>query len=287
MSEREGFYLTLTSDSSLKDKPDNRTSSFTVVLPRTISLQGSWEMALVEIAYPHTIQNVTKDNNKLVYEYKIMVGNECKKIETTEIEIAIGHYPSVGNVINVINKAIDTFFNRTQTLMFNVDVLTAKVQCDAKIRDEFTKQADIITNYKHAGQRPEIAVLPHRLFFQGTLAVLLGFNPFEHDLLKNTIGENLANTKLAISSKLLLYCDLIAPQFIGHRQSQVLKTMNTLNPSVSYGDIVEKSFKHLQYVNLMTTCFDEVHFDLRGGSGNLCPFAFGSSMVLLHLRPKK
>ena len=49
------FFLTLPSNTQL---PENKTGSFKVRLPQTIVLDGDWEVALVEIMYPHTWYNI-------------------------------------------------------------------------------------------------------------------------------------------------------------------------------------------------------------------------------------
>ena len=58
------FYLTLLSDISLNMFPDNKQSEFTVRLDHTIHIEEEkWEVALVEIATPSEILNITEENN--------------------------------------------------------------------------------------------------------------------------------------------------------------------------------------------------------------------------------
>lgn len=285
MGERSSFYLTLSSDSSLRDYPDNRTSTFTVSLPKTISLQGEWEMALSEFHYPHTIQNVTKDNNKFIYQYKKMTHNDSAfRIFNVSVEIPIGHYRTVDDVIKVLNYAIEHHKDVRGVAkdMFSISSITGKVECNTAVRDAFVKHVDT----RQGGNSSDIMISPHRLYLEGTLAIMMGFNPYENNLLVENLGEHLPNAKLGISSKIMLYCDIIEPQYIGHRQAQVLKTMTTLDPSVNYGDVCEKHFPTLQYVDVMATCFDSIHLDIRTTDGRLVPFGFGSSSALVHLRPK-
>ena len=49
------FYLTLPSNTN---EYENKINKFRVRLPNTIELKGSWEVALVEIMYPHCWPNV-------------------------------------------------------------------------------------------------------------------------------------------------------------------------------------------------------------------------------------
>ncbi|KAI2647385.1 hypothetical protein H4Q32_030010 [Labeo rohita] len=49
-----GFYVTLPCNSSLTVYPENRISSFTTRLAKTINLKGDWQVALAEIKYPRS-----------------------------------------------------------------------------------------------------------------------------------------------------------------------------------------------------------------------------------------
>jgi hypothetical protein len=56
------FFMTPPSDSSAKYCPNNTAARFVTKLPETIRLQGQYEMALVEIIYPHNWYNVSDEN---------------------------------------------------------------------------------------------------------------------------------------------------------------------------------------------------------------------------------
>jgi hypothetical protein len=52
------FYLTLPSNSSMDYIPDNTLTNFTTRLPQMMDLDGSWEIGLAEIQYPHSWYNI-------------------------------------------------------------------------------------------------------------------------------------------------------------------------------------------------------------------------------------
>ena len=52
------FYLHLPSNSSLDKFSNNTLTEYRVCLPQTISLTGDWKVALTEIHYPHSWNNV-------------------------------------------------------------------------------------------------------------------------------------------------------------------------------------------------------------------------------------
>lgn len=65
----ENFYITLMSNSSLNYFPQNKSSSFTVLLPQKICLAGAWAVALAEMHYNFNFFNVAEENNKIQITY--------------------------------------------------------------------------------------------------------------------------------------------------------------------------------------------------------------------------
>ena len=54
------FYLTLPSNASLNEFPNNKTTSYRVKLPQSIDLEGVWEVGLYSISYPNTWYTLQK-----------------------------------------------------------------------------------------------------------------------------------------------------------------------------------------------------------------------------------
>ena len=52
------FYLELVSSAPSQVYPQNTMASFTIFLPDKIELDGSWEVALVEVSYPDICHNI-------------------------------------------------------------------------------------------------------------------------------------------------------------------------------------------------------------------------------------
>ncbi len=55
------FQLTLPSNASITFSPDNKPANYTTTPPSPISLEGEWEVALIDIQYPHNWMNIPKD----------------------------------------------------------------------------------------------------------------------------------------------------------------------------------------------------------------------------------
>ena len=45
--------------------PDNKTSNFVTKRPRTLQLDGEWEVGLAEIVHPHTSYNIHEGKNSV------------------------------------------------------------------------------------------------------------------------------------------------------------------------------------------------------------------------------
>jgi len=78
--------------------PDNTLSHFLVKLPQTITLEGSWEVALMEIHYPHSWYNVVAGKNRILYD--ATMGSEDHGIITLDA----GYYHSIDSVIEAIRS---------------------------------------------------------------------------------------------------------------------------------------------------------------------------------------
>ena len=91
------FYVTLPSNSSVQYFPDDKTYNFLTKLPRTLQLDGEWEVSLAEIDYPHTWYNIHKGKNSV----EIYVPDKWFQ----EVSIQPGYYDKVQDVIDALLKA--------------------------------------------------------------------------------------------------------------------------------------------------------------------------------------
>ena len=146
MNTENEFQLTLPSNASITFSPDNKPANYTTTPPSPISLEGEWEVALIDIQYPHNWMNITKDvyiififgttnketsfrdvlsgvlsdyrrkyEKELIEEYKLM-RDKSKKIEDGELmvlcaRIPKGYYANVGELITTLNQEIQDSFS--------------------------------------------------------------------------------------------------------------------------------------------------------------------------------
>ena len=77
--------------------PDNKTSNFVTKLPRTLQLDGEWEVGLAEVDYSHTWYNIHKG------KHSVEIYAPDKWAE--EFSIQPGYYEKVRDVIDALLKA--------------------------------------------------------------------------------------------------------------------------------------------------------------------------------------
>ena len=77
--------------------PDNKRSNSVTKLPRTLQLDGEWEVGLAEIDYPHTWYNIREGKNSV----EIYVPDQWRQ----QISIQPGYYEKVQDVIDALLKA--------------------------------------------------------------------------------------------------------------------------------------------------------------------------------------
>ena len=149
------FFVVLPSNSSMKIYPDNRTSSFTVNLPKPLELDpAQWDVALSEIQYPHIWYNIRRNKNimrKRIYDLTLEELNilyplnpkldreeEIKKRKNVlalkpgdsslsyeyRIELPIGYYTNVDTLLTHLR---DIESNTLRPISYERDELSQKV----------------------------------------------------------------------------------------------------------------------------------------------------------------
>ena len=120
MESEDQVYLTLPSNSSLDYFPNNTLTSFTTKLATPLVLRGEYEVALVDIIYPHSWSNVNFTNNKYSYfigDQVIMVGH-----------VPEGHYRDAQSICMAFNESLPA--DLRNNACFNINPSTLKVRAE-------------------------------------------------------------------------------------------------------------------------------------------------------------
>ena len=116
------FYLHLPSNGSLDKFPNTTLTEYRVCLPQTISLTGDWEVALTDIHYPHSWNNVQGDIRNQFY-----VRNQELSGVWEVLIIPPRHYSSITDVIAKMNEVISEDDRFKDDVQFSFDSLNRKV----------------------------------------------------------------------------------------------------------------------------------------------------------------
>ena len=80
MSQQQSFTINLVSNASMSTFPDNTLAKFTTLLPQSLVLHGTWQVALVELSWPGLIENVTEG----LFSYQLNRDEQNRDTSTQE-----------------------------------------------------------------------------------------------------------------------------------------------------------------------------------------------------------
>lgn len=290
-SIKDEFYLTLLSEASLNFYPDNTANLFTVQLPQTLHLPEDFRVAATSITYPQTIQNMTPYNNRLVLEmdkYYPEDPDEVFKLRVY-IDVPCDNYTNIYDVLKILNEnARDTFTKLKDAHLldlFQLNESTRRIEIN-------TEQRDLVCKYsKNLYDGSSYQCHMTRMYLAGRLAWIFGFDPDTHNLLNDfeTIGRYPYNLNLGYPSQLFIYTDIIEPQIIGDKLTQVLKICPVLDKMSVFGDVTERAFHNCDFFKLAKRSIDKITINITDKSGTSIPFLFGSLTLQLLFKkfPKK
>ena len=197
-------------NSSLDKFPNNTLTEYRVCLPQTISLTGDWEVALTEIHYPHSWNNVQEN-----FENRFYLRNQEFSEVWEALIIPPGHYSSVVDVITKINEVVSVNDRFKDEMQLSLDTLNRKVTVHLRNKTE--------------------------VYFSDTRQ-MLRFSP-------NTVISITSTAERAVDLEhgfddLYVYCDIIQSQYVGDALVPVLRIVPVEGKD---GERISKSFIRPQY----------------------------------------
>ena len=171
------FYLHLPSNNSLDKFPNNTLTEYRIGLPQTRSLTGDWEVALTEIHYPHSWNNVQGN-----FQNRFYLRNRELEGTWDSMIIPPGHYSSIQDVLEKMNELVDSEKRFKDDVKFSYDSLSRKVTVQLQNNAE--------------------------VYF-GDIGYTLGFSA-EEIISKTSTAEREADLEHSFHD-LYVYCDIIQP----------------------------------------------------------------------------
>ncbi len=266
------FYLTLPSNTHV----GNKTSEFRVQLPDVIKLSGEWDVALAQIQYPRSWNNVTDEQESKGSKNTIYITVNDEQYTGFKVVIPMAHYDTVDDLLaTIVQETEDT-----------VSELVKKVNTENKQRIKMIPKS-IFWNSNPILKRTTVRFnndIVYAIRLSDHLKYMLGY---EKNDLYNREGykdeaKHPADMRGGIDA-LYVYCDLIENQVVGNVREPLLRILPVQG---AYGEIVDQDFVALHYIPLLKKEFSTVHISIKSDSDLPIPFAYGKVVVKLHFRSK-
>lgn len=276
--EMNDFFITLPSNVGSNTPVDNTASYFRTTLPERIVLDGNWSVALVEISYLHTFNNL---QNTIEGANKISIITADKR--ELSCFIPPGYYATINALLDTINQTIKNIV--TESILPHVENEHEMSVLD-KIPvifsyDFYLKR--VILNYS--------TKTVHSVKMSEQIKYMLGFDDLDSKN-KITMIRSRSRGRFQIVAKhpfdlysgqysFFVYCDLIQNQIVGNIRAPLLQIVPIKG---SHNELVMHSFTTPHYVPVLKKSFDTVEISIKNDLNTLVPFDFGKTIVKLHFK---
>lgn len=248
------FYIVLPSNTITNVFQNNLSSEYEIPLPKPLEFgQVPWEVALVELFYPHTWENIHSPFLSVKFGALSTEG----KLQYYKEKLASGYYSKVEDLVNEINSL--------KPEQFNGKLSVNKANKRIKIR-------------LHTGEAIE---------FHPIMAKLLGFNDTFYINIegetRHIIAPNIANIHASMQN-IYVYSNVVKETLVGNGYYPLLRIINTEG---EHGENIHKSFLNPFYHQVSLDRFNSIKITLCDDQGQAVPFQFGKVICKLHFKRKK
>lgn len=212
------FYVTLPSNSSITFFPNNTLSDYKVKLPSHVNLDGTWEVGLASITFPHTWFTIGNEDRRFYFDD----GSGAFNVAL----LPLGYYNSISEVIQALNKTITN--EGVKGMSFQLNARSQKVTV--------------------------VLATSQRLSFENSLGIILGFGS-NIVLTKTTTAPHVCDLNIGLQS-LFIYLNIVETQVVGDVLAPLLRivpaqakegeiiTLNYDNPQ--YVPVTTKDFEVME-----------------------------------------
>ena len=275
--------------------PKNTLQNYKTRVCITEEFAGKWEVGLVNITYPRMWYNVNEEDAVCYVQFM--------NWDTKTATIPIGRYNSMEELIEALNKALNSTLPPTshQVFQLSYDRLTRKVTYGMISNPKRITTIKLVLPENPGNEISSDDIINSMSTsvvgssFSPGVASILGFedtqdrktwNPEFHMQNVGTFtGKHVADLNRGIHS-LYVYCDIMEPCPVGDARVPLLRIVplkETSNNSTSTMQCTQ-TFSHVHYHILRHRYITEVEIDIKDSMGRPVPFERGELMVTLHLR---
>jgi hypothetical protein len=277
--ESTSFYITLQNNVSKENFFHNNTASeFKVRLPRTLYLRGKYEVALVEIQYPHTWQTFNSNGDYMFACYD--PGGSPHLIFFPK-----GYYNNVNELVAELNTSFISYMRRINRECEEEYDMAAPAYMREAYSEENNQDAcyNVGFSYSNVDNRVKLYVKGGwSVRFYAALAQVLGFD-YGRNYATTTNAPYRANIKRGFNT-LYVYCSICEPQIIGDTFAPLLRTVFITE---NRGKTVDTIFDSPHYIPVMQSKFDVIEVNIKNDLNELVSFGENAKVLCkLHFRQK-
>ncbi len=254
-----GFIVILPSNSSNKYYSDNHPTNFKVHLPKVISLHSKYEVALLELSYPHNFYNIRDQEMDIAYTIR-------EENYNVNIKIKDGFYESIDSLIQWLNFIVNSNRNIPENIKNTISFIS-------KDKSNLTK-IGITRNNKNI----EISLT------QG-ICHLMGFDISDNEskikFPSSKTSEYPADVFRGLHS-MYIYTNIIERQIVGDSLVPLLRICGINNDD--QGKNVSIKFNNPRYLPVNANNISSIHVNLRNEYGDNLPFRAGNVILTLQFR---
>jgi hypothetical protein len=284
--------------SAIASAKQNKTNDFRIQLPYPIQLTGpGWEVALVEIMYPRSWNNINESVVPLQHQLlsdselpenciQITMPTRYATSSTTNYHFKTHTLTVPGGYYDTVDKLVEALNKETELLIITDGTDKTNVETTKWLRKELPNWLQF--SYNPIIQRISIWVSDKVKFVRISehLKYMLGFDDKDVDefLPGNKYLARFPTDLRGGTDSLYVYCDLVEPQIVGNVRVPLLRTVPVTG---SYGQVIDEIFHSPHYMSLQQTSFSSIHLTINSDTNEPLRFQFGKSVIKLHFRKRR
>ena len=290
MYQSNDFQITLPSNSSNEIFPDNKPNSFKTNLAFPLELDGDWEVAIIDIQYPHNWNNVLEgelitfiegcyDESGRVtsgplfdlVQQNIRKTKDFKSARVWHVSIQPGYYQSVKDIGERIVQKSKVEYSRSRV---SVDPPEEPIGCQLDYHFDPVHQQSTF-------ECPRTIMCFEKT---DTLLQKMGFKPVgetdRYFFFPLTVRSTMP-TYMESFTSLYVYSDIILPQLVG---DAYVKLMGVVPIIGNFGQTSHWGFNPPYYLPISRGYISSIEIELRTDTGDLLPVRSGKVVCRLHFR---
>ena len=266
MESASSFYITLPSNACKDIYPENTAQEYKTQLVRSIHLSHQYEVALVQLQFPHSWHSLSEDDSYYTY-----------KAATRPIHVKIPH----GFYLNAEQSS------QHQSL----GIVNALNNGFRKAEEEEGSESHTSIQFQYNAHDNKVELYlknDYILFLPKAIAEMLGFEcPGRRRTFteqnERIVAEHSVDLQRGFHS-LYIYCNLCTPQFVGDAYVPLLRIVDNKGKP---GEIVMTDIEHPHYVPLSVKSFNTIEINIKNDANEFVSFTSGKVMCKLHFRIRK